>query len=54
MSKVSFFLTQDSRREIEKEISNAERDRRTLEERIKELKCTWVLITPFMPNVEKW
>ena len=54
MSKVSFFLTQDSRREIEKEISNAERDRRTLEERIKELKCTWVLITSFMPDVEKW
>ena len=40
MSKVSFFLTQDSKREIEKEISNAERDQRTLEQRIKELKCT--------------
>ena len=37
------FLTQDSRRKIEKEINNAERDKRTLKERIQELKCTWVL-----------
>ena len=34
------FLTQDSRRKIEKEINNAERDKRTLKERIQELKCT--------------
>ena len=44
MSNVEvLFLTQDSRRKIEKEINNAERDKRTLKERIQELKCTWVL-----------